>query len=47
VTTDGLLGSFTEFHLPSSFQRLTLSWRIFRRDRVNGEITRAGAALAG
>ena len=42
-----LLGSFTEFHRPGSFQRLTLSWRIFGRDRVNGEITRARAALAG
>jgi integrase len=42
-----LLGSFTEFHLLGSFQRLTLSWRIFGRDRVNGEITRARAVLAG
>jgi hypothetical protein len=41
-----LLGSFTEFHRLGSFQRLTLSWRIFGRDRVNGEIIRVRAVLA-
>jgi hypothetical protein len=41
-----LLGSFTEFHRLGSFQRLTLSWRIFGRDRVSGEITRVRAVLA-
>ncbi|MCK8669784.1 tyrosine-type recombinase/integrase [Rhodococcus sp. NPDC003382] len=41
-----LLGSFTEFHRLGSFQRLTLSWRIFGRDRVNGEIGRLRAVLA-
>lgn len=42
-----LLGRFNEFHLVGSFQRLTLSWRIFGRDRVNGEITRVRAVLGG
>jgi integrase len=41
-----LLGSFTEFHRLGSFQRLTLSWRIFGRDRVSGEIARVRAVLA-
>ena len=41
-----LLGGFSEFHLLGSFQRLTLSWRIFGRDRVNGEITRVRAVLS-
>ncbi|MBH0122767.1 hypothetical protein I0Q12_26045 [Rhodococcus sp. CX] len=41
-----LLGSFTEFHRLGSFQRLTLSWRIFGRDRVNGEVARRRKALA-
>lgn len=41
-----LLGSFTEFHRLGSFQRLTLSWRIFGRDRVNGEIARLRKVLA-
>jgi integrase len=40
-----LLGSFGEFHRLGSFQRLTLSWRIFGRDRVNSEITRVRAVL--
>jgi hypothetical protein len=40
------LGSFTEFHRLGSFPRLTLSWRIFGRDRVNGEIARVRAVLA-
>ncbi|MGX4712316.1 hypothetical protein LZP97_15815 [Rhodococcus sp. DMF-1] len=41
-----LLGSFTEFDRLGSFQRLTLSWRIFGRDRVSGEITRVRKVLA-
>ncbi|MGH8917318.1 MAG: hypothetical protein ACRD0H_03110, partial [Actinomycetes bacterium] len=41
-----LLGHFSEFHLLGSFQRLTLSWRIFGRDRVNGEIARVRAVLS-
>ena len=41
-----LLGSFTEFHRLGSFQRLTLCWRIFGRDRVTGEIARLRAVLA-
>jgi hypothetical protein len=41
-----LLGSFTEFHRLGSVQRLTLSWRIFGRDRVTGEIARVRAVLA-
>jgi hypothetical protein len=41
-----LLGSFTEFHRLGSFQRLTLSWRIFGRERVSGEIARVRAVLA-
>ncbi|MGW3661319.1 tyrosine-type recombinase/integrase [Streptomyces sp. NPDC005151] len=40
-----LLGSFNEFHRLGSFQRLTLAWRIFGRDRVNGEIARLRAVL--
>ncbi|MFJ3780095.1 tyrosine-type recombinase/integrase [Streptomyces sp. NPDC090075] len=40
-----LLGNFNEFHLLGSFQRLTLSWRIFGRDRVNGEIARVRTVL--
>jgi hypothetical protein len=42
-----LLGSFSEFHRLGSFQRLTLSWRIFGRDRVIGEIARIRAVLVG
>jgi len=42
-----LLGPFTEFHRLGSFQRLTLSWRIFGRERVNGEIRRLRSVLAG
>ncbi|MER5754460.1 hypothetical protein [Streptomyces sp. NPDC002088] len=41
-----LLGSFNEFHRLGSIQRLTLSWRIFGRDRVNSEIARIRAVLA-
>jgi integrase len=41
-----LVSSFTEFHQLGSFQRLTLSWRIFGRDRVNDEIARVRTVLA-
>ncbi len=34
-----------EFHRLGSFQRLTLAWRIFGRDRVNAEIARLRAVL--
>ncbi|WP_329612636.1 tyrosine-type recombinase/integrase [Streptomyces brevispora] len=40
-----LLGGFNEFHRLGSFHRLTLAWRIFGRDRVNGEIARLSAVL--
>ncbi|MGY2011991.1 tyrosine-type recombinase/integrase [Nocardia gipuzkoensis] len=40
-----LLGSFTEFHRLGSFQRLTLSWRIFGKERVNREIGRLRTVL--
>ncbi|MCD5316816.1 hypothetical protein LR394_38570 [Kineosporia babensis] len=40
-----LLGSFTDFHKLGSFQRLTLSRRIFGRARVDEEITRIRAVL--
>lgn len=40
-----LLGSFNEFHQLGSFQRLTLSWRIFGRDRVTSEIARIRTVL--
>lgn len=40
-----LLGSFSEFHRLGSFHRLILSWRIFGRDRVDGEMTRVRAVL--
>jgi hypothetical protein len=41
------LGSFTEFHRIGGFQRLTLSQRVFGRDRVDSEIARLRAPLAG
>ncbi|WP_328411980.1 hypothetical protein [Nocardia sp. NBC_00403] len=41
-----LLGGFHDFHRLGSFQRLTLSWRIFGRDRVNCEIARLRSVLA-
>jgi len=40
-----LLGSFNEFHQLGSFQRLTLSWRIFGRDHVTIEIARVRTVL--
>jgi hypothetical protein len=41
-----LLGSFNDFHRLGRFQRLTLSWRIFGRDRVNNQISRIRTVLA-
>jgi len=41
-----LLGSFNEFHRLGSFQRLTLSWRVFGRGLVSSEIARIRAVLA-
>jgi hypothetical protein len=42
-----LLGGFTAFYRLGSFSRLTLAWRIFGRDRVDGEIRRIRSVLAG
>ena len=42
-----LLGSFTGFCQLGSFSRLTLAWRVFGRDRVDGEIGRIRLVLAG
>lgn len=42
-----VVGSFTEFHRIGGFQRLTLSQRVFGRDRVGSEIVRLRAPLAG
>jgi integrase len=42
-----LLGGFTAFHELGSFQRLTLAHRIFGRQRVESEISRIRAVLAG
>jgi integrase len=42
-----LLGGFTAFCRLGSFSRLTLAWRVFGRDRVDGEIRRVRSVLAG
>jgi len=42
-----LLGGFTAFCRLGSFSRLTLAWRVFGRDRVDGEIGRIRSVLAG
>ena len=42
-----LLGGFTSFYRLGSFSRLTLAWRVFGRDRVDGEIGRIRSVLAG
>ena len=42
-----LLGGFTAFYRLGSFSRLTLAWRVFGRDRVDGEIGRIRLVLAG
>ncbi|MGW1290366.1 tyrosine-type recombinase/integrase, partial [Streptomyces sp. NPDC002586] len=41
------LGGFTAFYRLGSFSRLTLAWRVFGRDRVDGEIRRIRAVLDG
>jgi integrase len=41
------LGGFTAFYRLGSFSRLTLAWRVFGRDRVDGEIGRIRSVLAG
>jgi hypothetical protein len=41
-----VLGGFTAFCQLGSFSRLTLAWRVFGRDRVDGEIGRIRAVLA-
>ena len=40
------LGGFTGFCQLGSFSRLTLAWRVYGRDRMNGEIGRIRLALA-
>ncbi|WP_219912474.1 tyrosine-type recombinase/integrase [Nonomuraea fuscirosea] len=42
-----LLGAFNEFHRLGSFQRLPLARRIFGRTRVDSEIRKVRAVLAG
>ena len=42
-----LLGGFTAFYRLGSFSRLTLAWRVFGRDRVDGEVRRIRAVLDG
>jgi integrase len=42
-----LLGGFTAFHRLGSFQRLVLCWRIFGRDRVDGELGQLRQVLGG
>jgi integrase len=42
-----LLGGFTAFHQLGSFSRLALAWRVFGRDRVDGEIARIRSVLSG
>jgi hypothetical protein len=42
-----LLGGFTGFHRLGSFQRLVLCWRIFGRDRVDGELDQLRQVLGG
>ena len=42
-----LLAGFTEFHRLGSFSRLTLAWRVFGHDRVQDQISRLRAVLAG
>jgi hypothetical protein len=41
-----LLGDFNEFHRLGSLSRLTLAWRVFGRERVDGEIRRTRGVLA-
>jgi hypothetical protein len=42
-----LLAGFTEFHRLGSFSRLTLAWRVFGHDRVQDQLSRLRAVLAG
>jgi integrase len=42
-----LLGGFTTFCQLGGFSRVTLAWRVFGRDRVDGEIGRLRQVLAG
>ncbi|MCI3270628.1 tyrosine-type recombinase/integrase [Streptomyces sp. 7R015] len=42
-----LLGGFADFYKLGSFGRLALAWRVFGRDRVDGEIRRIRTVLAG
>jgi hypothetical protein len=42
-----LLGGFTAFCRLGGFSRLTLAWRVFGRDRVDGEIRQVRSVLAG
>jgi hypothetical protein len=42
-----LLGGFTAFCQLGGFSRLTLAWRVFGRDRVDGETGRLRQVLAG
>ncbi|MFJ7280532.1 tyrosine-type recombinase/integrase [Kitasatospora sp. NPDC098663] len=42
-----LLGGFNAFYRLGSFSRLTLAWRVFGHARVDGEIARIRAVLAG
>jgi hypothetical protein len=41
-----LLGGYRDFHDLASFQRLTLCWRIFGKDRIGTEIGRVRSVLA-
>ncbi|WP_425834048.1 hypothetical protein [Streptomyces fractus] len=41
------LGGFADFYKLGSFGRLSLAWRVFGRDRVDGEIRRIRTVLAG
>ncbi|MEU3343182.1 tyrosine-type recombinase/integrase [Streptomyces sp. NPDC006668] len=42
-----LLGGFADFYKLGKFGRLALAWRVFGRDRVDGEIHRIRTVLAG
>ena len=42
-----LLGGFTAFCQVGRLHRLVLAWRVFGRDRVDGEIRRIRSVLAG
>ena len=42
-----LIGGFADFYRLGGFSRLALAWRVFGRDRVDGEIARIRSVLAG